>query len=65
MCLLLCDKGERVTGYGEQRGRKSLVLENRSSVYLAVSSSEAKDRWCAFETQCLHDHFANLPFTLS
>ena len=45
------DKGGGATGCGEHRGRESLWLENRSGTYLAVSSSEVKDRWRAFETQ--------------
>lgn len=51
MCLQLSDKGAWVTGYGEHGSKNSLWLKNNASAYPAVSSSEAKDRWCAFETQ--------------
>lgn len=66
LCLQLSDKGGWVTGYGEHRGRKSLWLKNNSSAFPAASSSEAKDRWCAFETQSrFRDHFVNLSFPFS
>ena len=59
MRLPLSDQGERVPGCGGHGSQKSLWLKNKASACPAASSSEAKDRWCMFETECLRDLFVS------
>ena len=46
-------------GCGGHESQKSLRLKNNASACPAASSSKAKDRWCAFEAECLRDHFVS------
>lgn len=64
-CVFVVVWGGWVISYGEHRYKKSQWLKSGSSACPAASSSEAKDRWRAFETRCLHDHIVNLSFPFS
>lgn len=61
MCLQLSDEGEWVIAYGKHRA-KSHWLKTNSNQCLAVSSSEAKDRGCAFQMSVFMIILLNFPF---